>query len=371
MFAISMPAVGALPEVPGGQPVLFLVLLVAFTVLSQILLMLVLRIARLLVGHTETTLDDKILAKVSRFLPPLSLLIALFAALQLTYPDLTLGGFSESGIFVILLVGVLSFMAMDVLDVALVWYGSEIQPRKRKVNERDIFPFVRNILKVIIFAMFVVFVLQRAGFDTTALITGLGIGGLAVALALQDTLSNFFAGIHLLVDKPFREDDYIRTTDGSLEGTVEKIGWRTTKVATATRNEVFVPNSKLANSIVENFSSPRDNSMVSLDVGVDYKEDVDHVERVITEALKAVEKRNSVMVPGSQWVRFSSFGDYSLNFKFGYEVVGYANRFQVLKDVQRELFYSFRKEGINVPFPVRVVYNVPAAEPEKTERKRK
>jgi len=223
--------------------------------------------------------------------------------------------------------------------------------------------------------VFAVIILQRMGFETGAIITGLGVGGLAVALALQDTLGNFFAGVHILIDKPFREEDTIKLENGT-EGTVKQIGWRTTRLVTLAENEVIVPNSKLAGAVLENFSTPRDMSGLTYAIGVDYREDIDTVEKIIAGSLDAVGKRNALLDPASIWVRFDSFGDYSLNFKFGYSIKGYVNRFKILKEVNRELFYALKKNDIRIPFPVRVLYNAPNprdgadAGPAKAEKKK-
>ena len=171
-------------------------------------------------------------------------------------------------------------------------------------------------------------------------------------------LSNFFGGVHILVDKPFREDDYIKLENGT-EGTVTQIGWRTTRLLTPANNELVVPNAKLADSMMENYSNPHELSGVSYGIGVDYREDIDSVEKLIEGALRKVAAANPSLDEKSIWVRFDSFGDYSLDFKFGYMVRGYINRWAVLKDVNRELFYTFKKNDVNIPFPVRVMYPPP------------
>lgn len=355
-FAITLPYSETLAALPGGQAAAFVVILLLLALAFQLVLSVFLRVMKFLVRNTKTTLDDRILKAVRKYLPAIAILTSLYISLEAVYPDmLVFENYTELDVYIIAMIGICGLLLASLADQILLWYGLEIRPRKKAVKEREVFPFVRNVIKIAIVAVFVVFILQRLGFDTTAIITGLGIGGLAVALALQDTLANFFAGVHILVDKPFKEDDFIKLESG-LEGTVMQIGWRTTRLTTLAQNEVVVPNSKLAGSVLENYSTPLDNSGVYYTIGVDYKEDIDSVEGIITDCLKAVAKRNELMAEEGIWVRFDSFGDFSLNFKFGYMVRGYTNRFGVLKDVNRELFYAFKKNGINIPFPVRVVY---------------
>lgn len=356
-FALTIPYLEVLESLPGGDITAFAVLLAVLAVLFQALLMLALKILAFFVGKTKTTLDDRVLKVLGSYLPFVAFFTALLIALEAVYPSIVvLDKFTELDIYIIVMLGLFGLVLASLADVLLVWYGIEIRPRKKAVKEEEVFPFVRNVVKLTIVILFFVFILQRVGFDTTAIITGLGIGGLAVALALQDTLGNFFGGLHILIDKPFKEDDYIKLESG-LEGTVKQIGWRTTRMETMAQNEVIVPNSKLAGSLLENYSTPRELSGVNYTVGVDYKEDIDSVEKIIKESLLKVAKNNPLMDETSIWVRFDSFGEHSLNFKFGYLVKGYVNRFAVLKEVNRELFYSFKKNGINIPFPVRVIYN--------------
>ena len=355
VFTIVLPFTDALSALPGGLLTAAVIMFVVLSLAFQLVLMLILKVASMFVGHTQTTLDDRVLKAVSAYLPAIAIVTALMIALEATYPDLTLGQYKEFDIYLILMLAIAGFLLSSVADAVLVWYGLEIRVDKRKVKENEVFPFVRNVVKVSIILIFLVFVFQKLGFETGAIITGLGVGGLAVALALQDTLGNFFAGVHILVDKPFKEDDFIKLETG-LEGTVKQIGWRTTRLVTPNHNEVIVPNSKLANSILENYSTPSDLSGVSYTVGVDCKEDIDAVEKIITEAIHAVAKRGQTIDDQTIWVRFDSFGDYSLDFKFGYMVKGYVNRFAAIKEVNRELFYAFKKHDINIPFPVRVVY---------------
>ncbi len=336
---------------PGGELAVFIIILLLLTVVLQVALMVLLWIVTILVGKTKTTLDDRLVAAVRHYFPPAAFLTGLYIALEAVYPDITLGMFTEFDVYIILMVALLGIAASGVVDAILLWYGMEIQPRKRKVSPKKVFPFVRNVVKILVLIVVAIFILQKMGVDTTAIITGLGVGGLAVALALQDTLSNFFGGVHLLVDKPFREYDYIKV-NGSTEGTVDRIGWRTTKLLTPARNEIVIPNSKLSNAVIENFNSPKDNSGVYYSIGVDYDEDIEKVENILKQALEKVAKKNELMIPDSIWLRFDSFGDFSLNFKFGYQVKGYTNRWGVWRDVAHEIYYSFKKAGISIPFPV-------------------
>jgi small-conductance mechanosensitive channel len=343
-----------LNNIPGGAPAVFLVLLVALTIIFHVALAIIVKIISMATKKTKNTLDDRVLNRVSGYLPIFAFLTALAISLNSVYPEFQLGELTEWDVYLIMLVGVFAFALSSIIDIILVWYGQEIQTTRHRLSEKETFPFVRNVVKALIFAVFLTFALQLAGIETTALITGLGIGGIAVALALQDTLTNFFAGVHLLIDKPFREGDYIKLENG-MEGHVRRIGWRTTKMRTWRNNDIYLPNSKIANATFENFSPTKKiySELYSLGVGVN--EDIDKVEKIILNVLRSIAKKHELMVEGSEWARFDSFGEFSSDFKYGYQVKGYTNRFTVLKDVQRELFYTLKKKKVDVPYPTRVV----------------
>lgn len=355
---------------PGGKITAFLIILIFSSVILQLLLMLIIRIIKFIAGKTETTLDDRLLAAVSPYLPVIAIIGSVWFSVAQVYPGQTINGMTDFEILIVLLLGIFGLLIGSVADALLVWYGIEIRTGEKKVNEKDVFPFVRNVVRIGIAAIFIVFILQRLGFDTTAIITGLGVGGLAVALALQDTLGNFFGGVHILVDKPFREEDYIKTDNG-VEGQVKQIGWRTTKVETfPSRNLIIVPNSKIANAVLENFSFPEQETGVVGTIGVDYKEDVERVEQVIREAIQKAGENSGLIDKNSIWSRFDSFGDFSLNFKYGFLVKGWMNKAPALSAANKEIFTSFKRNQINIPFPVRTIYNANTTE-KNSEKPRK
>jgi small-conductance mechanosensitive channel len=362
-FGITVPYLETLMALPGGQITAFVVILIALAVIFDVALVAALKILGFIVGKTKTTLDDRILKVAGKYLPAISIATSLWISLEAVYPGMVVfGGYTEFDLYVIVMLGLGGLLLSSIADAFLLWYGIEIRPDRRKVREDEVFPFVRNVIKMSIVLIFAVFILHRMGFETGAIITGLGVGGIAVALALQDTLGNFFGGLHILIDKPFREEDYIRIDPASnnpVEGTVKQIGWRTTRIRTFNNNEIVVPNSKLSGSILENFSSPDELTGVQYVIGVDYREDVEKVEKIISESLASAAKKNDLIDEKSTWVRFEKFGEYSLDFRFGYMIKGYVNRFSALKSVNGELFYNLRKSDINIPFPVRVNYPPP------------
>jgi small-conductance mechanosensitive channel len=216
---------------------------------------------------------------------------------------------------------------------------------------------VVNLARMIVGALGIILILQNLGVEITPLITALGIGGLAVALALQDTLGNLFAGIQIILSKQVRTNDYVRLSSGE-EGWVTDVKGRNTTIHTfPDGNLVAVPNSLLASSIVKNFSMPRQALWVSIDVGVSYDSDLQHVERVTLEVARDVVGEVDGGVPGEEpVVRYHTFGDSSINFEVRIMVREFTSQPPVRHEFIKRLHRRFNEEGIEIPFPIRTVY---------------
>ncbi len=213
-----------------------------------------------------------------------------------------------------------------------------------------------TIFKVTIWTLGGLVLLGSLGVSITPILTALGVGGIAVALALQETLSNFFAGLHLLISQPFRVGDFVKLETGQ-EGRVADIGWRSTKLQMPPNNIVIVPNSKIAQSIVVNYSMPDPRMAVSIQVGVAYESDPDLVERVLLEeAVTAAAQVPGLLPDPGPSVRFiPGFGDSSLDFTLTCHVRQFEDQALVQHEIRKRILTRFRKEGIMIPFPHRVV----------------
>jgi small-conductance mechanosensitive channel len=214
-----------------------------------------------------------------------------------------------------------------------------------------------GILKGTIIIMGLLIILSVLGISITPLITALGVGGLAVALALQDTLANLFSGIHILMEKSIRVGDFIRLETGQ-EGYVEDITWRTTRVRMLPNNMVVIPNSKLAQSIVTNYYLPEKRMSLLISIGVSYAEDPEKVEAVLVEeAKKAVGQVPGLLGDPEPFVRFiPGFGDSSLDFTLICQVQEFVDQYLAQHELRKRIFKRFKQEGIDIPFPHRTVY---------------
>lgn len=210
-------------------------------------------------------------------------------------------------------------------------------------------------LAVVILGLLVL--LNLWGISITPILTALGVGGLAVALALQDTLSNLFAGFYIAVARQVRLGDYIRLNTGE-EGYVTNIGWRSTMIRALSNNMILIPNSKLGQANVTNFYLPEKRLGVSIQVGVAYDSDPDQVERVLLEeANLAAGEIPGMLADPAPGVSFDpGFGDWALNFTLGYNVAEFADQFRVRAELRKRILKRLRQEKIDMPFPTRTVY---------------
>jgi small-conductance mechanosensitive channel len=213
-----------------------------------------------------------------------------------------------------------------------------------------------NLIRILIFTIGFLVILQSLGISITPLITALGIGGLAVALALQPTLSNLFAGIQIILSKQMDVGDYVKLDSGQ-RGYVTDISWRNTKIREIPNNIIVVPNAKLADAILTNFNQPEKELSFKVDCGVSYDSDLDHVETVAIEVAKQVIKEVQGGLSDFQpFVRFHEFGESSINFTVFMRVKEYVNQYLAKHEYIKALHKRFNKEDINIPFPIRTVY---------------
>ncbi len=221
-----------------------------------------------------------------------------------------------------------------------------------------------HLTQAFVFIIGVLMILQSLGISITPLLTALGVGGLAVALALQDTLSNLFAGLQIILGKQLRIGDYVLLETGQ-EGYVEDIHWRNTTIRQWSNNMIIVPNATLANSITTNFNQPAHEMSLLIHCGVSYDTDLEVAERIAKEvAREAMDVLPQGVSDYEPAVRFHEFGDSSINFKVVLRTKNRDDQFLLKHEYIKRLHRAFDKEGIEIPFPIRTVYMADNEDPE-------
>ncbi len=217
---------------------------------------------------------------------------------------------------------------------------------------KEITPLIENIWKVVIIISGAVIILSIWKINITPLLASAGIVGVAIALAAKDTLANFFGGISIFVDKPYKIGDYI-VLDRGERGEVVKIGIRSTRIKTRDDILISIPNSIIANTKIINESAPVPNFRMRIPVSVAYGTDINKVEDILIEIAGKNENVQSAPEPR---VRFRTFGESSLNFELLCWAKEPAIRGRTIHEINKEVYNKFNEANITIPFPHRTVY---------------
>ena len=206
--------------------------------------------------------------------------------------------------------------------------------------------------RLLIYIVGFLILLQTFGISIAPILTALGVGGLAVALALQDTLANLFAGVHLLASRKIKIGDYVALESGQ-EGYVVDINWRNTSIRQIPNNMIIIPNAKMAQAIVTNYYRPQNEMSVLVPVTVDYASDLDQVEAVTKEVIADVMRSVPGGVPSHEPViRFNTFGEWSIGFTAILRAREYADQYLIKHEFMKRVVARYEEEGIRIPFPL-------------------
>jgi small-conductance mechanosensitive channel len=215
---------------------------------------------------------------------------------------------------------------------------------------------VKGISRTLLYALAALVFLDTLGITITPLLASLGVGSLAVALALQEPLSNLFSGLSLLIDKPIQPGHYIQLEGSPVEGHVEEVGWRATRIRTLQNNLVLIPNAKLVSSVITNYNRPEFEMAVPVPVGVSYDSDLARVEAVTLEVIRQVMTAQDLeSAAGRAEVVFTSLGDSAITFNAVLRATSFSTRPALIHHFIKALHARYKAEGIVIPYPVRTL----------------
>ncbi|MBU1726200.1 MAG: mechanosensitive ion channel family protein [Candidatus Omnitrophica bacterium] len=327
------------------MPVLiFLATIVFGYILRKIIFTYLLRWSK----NTKTKLDDIIIHSIKGPFIIWSFMLGLYFSLQsVSLPDNLVRIVNK----VLLVLGIFSvtFVVANISSKFIKAYSSKIE------SALPVTSLTQHFSRIIIFGVGILVILNSLGISITPILATLGVGGLAVALALQDTLSNLFSGLHITMAKQVKVGNYIKLDTGE-EGYVTDINWRTTRIKMLPNNEVLVPNEKLTKSIITNYYLPDKEMAVLVNLGVHYKSDLRHVEKVACEVGKEVMKEVTGGVPNfDPFIRYGGFGDSSINFTVILRAKEFVDQYLIKHEFIKRLHERFNKEGIVIPYPIRAI----------------
>jgi small-conductance mechanosensitive channel len=305
------------------------------------------RLARL-AAETRSPVDDLVVAALRGPVVLLGAVIGLYVGLELASLPAPLTRVLERSLVVLVVVAVTWVLAR----LAAAYVHAQTAPAHGTLPSATLLP---NLARLLVLGTGALVVLETLDIKITPILTALGVGGLAVALALQDTLANLFAGVHILLSRQVRPGDYVGLSSGE-KGYVQDVTWRYTTIRQLPNNITVIPNSKLASAITTNYYLPEQEMAVLVQVGVAYGSDLDQVERVTVDVGREVMREVQGGVPGFEpFIRYHTFGDSSINFSVILRGREFTDQYLITHEFIKRLHRRYRAEGIEIPFPMRTV----------------
>ena len=299
-------------------------------------------------SRTSGSFDNILIDEVKGRVPLWCTLIGVWLALGRWPLDAQASRLASSFVFVAGGASI-TFAASAVAGRLLQAYGQRITPSV------PVSGLTQSLVSLLVIVLGALIVLNGLGVSITPLLTALGVGGLAVALALQEPLSNLFAGLFVTLAGQVRVGDYVRVEAG-IEGFVTDFSWRSTRIRMLQNNLILVPNSKLAQSVLINYSLPGADLAVLVDVGVAYGSRLAHVERVTSAVARDVMREVQGGVPDFEpFIRFHTFSESSINFTVILRAKEYVDQYLVKHEFIKRLHERYDVEGIAIPFPMRTL----------------
>lgn len=298
---------------------------------------------RRLTARTEWKSDDIILEGINRAAIPIFIVIGIYMAIH----NLPL---EESVIKILDIISVVIILFTATVVAARIAAGFITNYTQRNNGLLPATSLFSNITKIIVYILGGLIILQYIGVSITPLLTALGVGGLAVALALQDTLSNLFSGLNIIASKQIKPGDYIKL-DNQEEGLVTDITWRYTTIQAMPNNRIIVPNHKLAAAIITNYNLPVEDIAVSIPVSVSYDSNLEEIEKITLEvALEIQNSSTDAYNSHEPIVRFKEFGASGINMSVILRAKDFATQYPLRHDFIKRLHQVFKEKGIEIPY---------------------
>lgn len=316
----------------------FLIIRIIFSILQKIALRAT--------SKTKTDLDDKLIERLSSPLTFFSFLIALrLSFVEIPNLDVELSWVIH--LVYSLMVFAIAYVLYVVSDVVVINLLKKFSSKTKSRIDDSIISLFHSVLNVTLIVFSLLYVLQLWGIEIGPLLAGLGVAGIAVALALQPVLSNIFSGASIILDHSVKVGDLVKL-DGGLSGTVSKIGLRSTKVKTFDNEFIIVPNTKLADGIIQNVTLPEPKIRVVVPFSVAYGSNIDKVKKLI---LKEVKQISYISEDYEPHIKFIEMANSSLNFNAYFYITSFEDKLSAIDEANTRIYNSLNKAGIEIPFP--------------------
>ena len=336
-----------------GDWAISLVIIVGVLVGTKILYWIIGKIVKKITARSKTKLDDIIVDMLEEpVILGLTIAGVWYALHRLNFPEHIME-YINKGYWLMMALTV-TWLLARLIDALIKEYIVPLTLKTDGDLDDQVVPIIRKAIRSAIWILGIIVALNNAGYNVGALLAGLGIGGLALAMAAKDTVANIFGGITIFTDKPFKINDRVKIN--GFDGTITEIGIRSTRLKTLDNRLVTIPNSKFTDGMVENVSSEPSRKVI-LKLGVVYQTTADKLRQGMAALQNIVDELDEL--EKDTVISFNEFGDFSLGILFIYYIRKEADIMGTQSKVSFEIKSRFEKLGIEMAFPTQTVYTIP------------
>jgi len=336
-----------------GEWFISLSIIVASIIIAKLLFYIISKSLKKITKKTKTKIDDIIIDNVEEPLVFAIIILGVWYGLDFLNLSTELEKFIGH-VYYILIVFNIAWLTTRLFDALVKEYLTPLVEASESDLDDQLLPIAVKSIKIVVWTLAIIIGLNNAGYDVGALLAGLGIGGLALAMAAKDSVANLFGGFTIFTDKPFTIHDRIKVE--GYDGTIEEIGIRSTRLKTLEGRVVTIPNAIFSNGIVENVSSETSRKMV-LDLGLTYDTSPEQMEKSKV-ILKNIALENKGISNKDIVTSFLSFGDFAMTMRFVYYINKTANIYDVISEVNMEILKKFNEAKLDFAFPSQTIYTV-------------
>jgi len=323
-------------------------ILLGFLVLAVIFTFLTTRVVPIFTGRTSTTIDDQIIAHSKKPVFWLIILVGLWTAGKPIGMFEAVTRLILSGAAVLFL-----YFLGGIVNILISSWGATLARQTKTDIDEALLPLFTKAVNIFFVVLSAIWVLSIWNIDVTPWIAGLGVSGVVLGFALQDSLKNIFGGISLILDRTISVRDLVKLPGGQT-GEVVEIGLRSTKLKTWDNELLTIPNGELANAQVQNYGQPNPKLRVVIKFGVEYGVEIDKVKKAVLSAIKNVKDISKDPAPD---VIFTEMGDYALHFKTRFWVDNYKDAYGKKLEATEVIYNALNKAKIGIPFPTQMIYH--------------
>ncbi len=326
----------------------FLLTLVITLLVAYIHKLVLKRVLKPMAGKTKTKIDDLIIKSLSSVI----FYVILAVGFKIGFQRFEFESALFLNIIDTVLVAVVTILILRIINNFAQHWKQEWAEKTESTADDRLIPLVEKILKAIVLIIAVIFVFDVWHVNISPLLTTAGIAGIAISLAVKDSLANILGGLQLVVDKTFKVGDKVSLESGEL-GVIMDIGLRSTKLRTYDNEMVYIPNGQLANARIKNYTVPDQSLRVNIPFGVEYGSDTERVRRIVMQSVQKIELVQEIPEPAVQFIKM---GDFSLDFVVRVWVNDYNQAYTAELLVTDAIYNALNQAGIGIPFPTHTIY---------------